>query len=45
MIWAVQPVKVFSRSWNFSFCQRTLMDFQRLAGRVTVRERQPYSVL
>ena len=43
MICAVQPVKVFSRTWKDSFCQRTLMDFHRRAVRVPVRERQPSS--
>ena len=36
MIWAVQPVKVLSRSWNLSFCQRTLMDCQRRTRRTPV---------
>ena len=43
IIWAVQPVKVLIRSWNFSFCQRTLMDSHRRALRVPERDRHPSS--
>ena len=41
MISAVQPVKVFSRVWNCSFCHCTLMVWNRFVFRTPVRERQP----
>lgn len=43
IICAVQPVKVFSLVWNFSFWYYTLMDCQRRVLRVPVSDRQPSS--
>ncbi len=43
IICAVQPVKVFSLVWNFSFWYCTLMDCQRRVLRVPVSDRQPSS--